>query len=377
MSGYQYSPTGTDGDDLVVGTTANNTLDGGANSDVVLGDAGDDTIRGGGNRDILRGGSGNDSLSGGDAADIILGGSGDDVLEGDAGNDLMLGGAGNDSLMGGTGNDTLIGGAGDDTITGGDGEDTFMFAEDSGNDTITDFDVDDDTIDLSLMNAAIAFSDLDIQDLTDGRTGATISHSSFGTITVLGVSASDLTAGVFVLPDGTTTEITTDENDTVQRYMDPMEGTGDSDILVDRSNDTRIVAKDGDDLVLAGEGDDKLEGGAGNDTLLGEEGDDSITGGANDDWLHGGSGNDTFVFEAGHGNDTIRDFTDGEDLIDLTSLTGITEFNDLTITDDGGTAVVDLSSHGGGTIRLEGFDDDDLDATDFVFYDSTSMGDVM
>lgn len=50
MSGYEYSPTGTDGDDLVVGTTGNNSLDGGANSDVVLGDAGNDTITGGGNR---------------------------------------------------------------------------------------------------------------------------------------------------------------------------------------------------------------------------------------------------------------------------------------------------------------------------------------
>ena len=33
--------------------------------------------------------------------------------------------------------------------------------------------------------------------------------------------------------------------------------------------------------------------------------------------LTGGAGADTFVFASGHGNDTIADFTDGEDLIDL------------------------------------------------------------
>ena len=53
-------------------------------------------------------------------------------------------------------------------------------------------------------------------------------------------------------------------------------------------------------------------------------------------------------------------------------MTDITGFGDLTISADGTDAVIDLTSQGGGTIRLEGFDVNDLDAGDFNFYDSSS-----
>ncbi len=90
------------------------------------------------------------------------------------------------------------------------------------------------------------------------------------------------------------------------------------------------------------------------------------------DTLTGGAGADTFVFDGSFGDDTITDFTDGEDAIDLTAITGITGFGDLTIRADCADAVIDLTSQGGGTIRLEGFDVNDLDAGDFNFYDSSS-----
>ena len=102
---------------------------------------------------------------------------------------------------------------------------------------------------------------------------------------------------------------------------------------------------------------------------MGEEGDDTLDGGADDDVLYGGSGADTFVFQAGHGTDTILDFADGTDMIDLSALTDITGISDLTITDDNGTAVIDLTSKGGGTIRLDDTAVSDLEATDFTFYD--------
>ena len=200
------------------------------------------------------------------------------------------------------------------------------------------------------------------------RTPSTASQNSPARFKLSGVRSNELSASNFSLPDGTTTEITTGENDVVQRYENPMEGDDTSNILVDQSNDTRIVAKGGDDLVLAGEGDDQIEGGAGEDTLLGEEGNDTLTGGADDDWLHGGSGNDTFVFEGGHGNDTIQDFTDGSDMIDLTALTQITNWSDISslISADGTAVVIDLSTKGGGSIRLEGVAVTDLDADDFT-----------
>ena len=84
--------------------------------------------------------------------------------------------------------------------------------------------------------------------------------------------------------------------------------------------------------------------------------------------MSGGMGADAFVFGSDHGYDTIKDFADGEDLIDLRQLADVTGFDDLRITADGTTTVIDLTEHGGGTIRLDNFAKDDLDAEDFQFY---------
>ena len=79
---------------------------------------------------------------------------------------------------------------------------------------------------------------------------------------------------------------------------------------------------------------------------------------------------DLFVFGVGYtDDDTITGFTNGSDRIDLTAFRyqGITRFEDLTVTSDDNDVVIDLTEHGGGTIRLTGFNIDDLNATDFVF----------
>lgn len=72
-------------------------------------------LLGGSGDDILGGTTGNDTLSGGGGADLLQGLEGDDVLTGGAGADLLYGGTGNDMLFGGTG-DRLFGGAGDDAF---------------------------------------------------------------------------------------------------------------------------------------------------------------------------------------------------------------------------------------------------------------------
>ncbi|MEI6655175.1 MAG: type I secretion C-terminal target domain-containing protein [Verrucomicrobiota bacterium] len=65
---------------------------------------------------------------------------------------IIRGGFGNDHLSGGAGNDILSGGGGDDTLTGGGGNDTFVFGGvDTGRDQITDFDAQNDIIDLSAL----------------------------------------------------------------------------------------------------------------------------------------------------------------------------------------------------------------------------------
>ena len=48
-------------------------------------------------------------------------------------------------------------------------------------------------------------------------------------------------------------------------------------------------------------------------------GDDRLIGGAGNDYLKGGGGSDTFVFAAGMGEDEIRKFHRGQDMIELDS----------------------------------------------------------
>ena len=60
-------------------------------------------------------------------------------VQGGAGNDTIWGGQGADTIAGGDGNDVLLGGAGNDYLTGGGGTDVFLFAANSGQDTIADF----------------------------------------------------------------------------------------------------------------------------------------------------------------------------------------------------------------------------------------------
>ena len=120
--------------DSLVGTSANNFMDGGEGWDSLLGLGGADTLVGGLGSDLLDGGADNDDVMGGGGADTLLGGDGDDRLGGEdqlsstgastlLGDDSLNGGLGNDSLYGGNGDDTLDGGSGTDRLYGGSGSD--------------------------------------------------------------------------------------------------------------------------------------------------------------------------------------------------------------------------------------------------------------
>ena len=154
-----------------------------------------------------------------------------------------------------------------------------------------------------------------------------------------------------------------------------MGGTGD-DFLSGGEGDDTLHGGEGDDVLYGLSGNDTLHGGAGFDILDGGEGNDWLFGGEGNDTLYGGEGADTFVFEPGNTGE-IRDFTDGEDVIGFSAISGISGFEDLTITADGDNAIIDLSAHGGGSIVLHNFDVDDLDAGDFVFTDAGTETDGM
>lgn len=158
--------------------------------------SGDDSITGSNNADLLDGYAGADSLTGRGGDDVyIVDNAGDRVFErpmagtdrveasvsfslgkqfvenltltgnaaingtGNTIDNVLLGNDAANKLKGGGGGDLLVGGAGKDTLTGGVGNDTFAFQALSDSpagktyDTITDFALGQDRIDLSAIQA--------------------------------------------------------------------------------------------------------------------------------------------------------------------------------------------------------------------------------
>lgn len=133
----------------------------------------------------------------------------------------------------------------------------------------------------------------------------------------------------------------------------------------------------GSDVGIGGTGNDWISGGRGKDTLLGEEGHDKIYGGAGEDtinggsgrdWIAGGSGCDTFVFEQGGNSDTIVDFRNGKDVIDLAGYAAVEGFDDITIHQGWFGARIELAD--GDSLTLLGVRKGQVDAGDFLFADS-------
>lgn len=77
-------------------------------------------IVGTGADDVLNGGPGNDTIAGSGGNDSMFGDAGLDVLSGSLGEDTISGGNERDTLVGGGGNDLLLGGDGGDLIYGDD-----------------------------------------------------------------------------------------------------------------------------------------------------------------------------------------------------------------------------------------------------------------
>ncbi|WP_419239690.1 retention module-containing protein [Photobacterium leiognathi] len=88
---------------------------------------------------------------------------GNDALYGDKGNDILFGQGGDDKLFGGEGNDIIIGGTGNNELTGGLGQDTFAWfnVHQTSVDTIKDFNVKEDHLDLSDLLHSVKDNELD------------------------------------------------------------------------------------------------------------------------------------------------------------------------------------------------------------------------
>ena len=377
---------GSEYSDLLIGDDGANRLDGGDGADDLRGGAGDDELWGGDGSDFFFGDAGADELQGGanidrvyydksdeavtvdlgegtaegghaegdvitdiedisgseygdflvgnDITNYLFGNAGDDELRGGGGDDWLLGDDGDDRLSGGGDNDQLEGGAGDDALWGDDGNDSLWGG--AGNDRLSGGSGGD-----LLQGGAGA-------DRLDG--GAGVDAVSYG--------ASDEAVTVD-LGKGTAKG-----------------GHAEGDVIIDIED---IIGSGHEDFLVGDDTTNHLYGNTGDDELWGGAGDDELWGDAGNDRLSGGGGDDVFRFNFDHGDDIIVDFTDGEDLIDLsvfvtggdlldpTGFDALSGFDELVVSSDPDGVTIDLSAHLGGTIRLEGFDIADLDAGDFLF----------
>ncbi len=191
--------TEENGDQATSTSEINVAIDPAANvNDVIFGHAGHDRIYAGRGDDVIHDGDGNDRAFGGSGDDTFIAGSGNDRYHGGRGfdtldfseadsgvfvnaqrgyavgngvdrfrkieefvgsdhNDKFVGSRKNDVFVGGDGNDIIRGGKGSDTLTGGEGEDTFTWKRSDVRrkqdlDVITDFNAEEDTLDLSALN---------------------------------------------------------------------------------------------------------------------------------------------------------------------------------------------------------------------------------
>ncbi len=412
---------GTDGNDQGVGnpTLTNIPLDGGSGNDHIFGLDGNDWLSGGDGDDVLNGGAGNDYLIGGAGNDILDGGAddnsvsykfatggvqvfldlgkargadgydtlssfvevegsnfddyirgdanskylfgldGDDVIKAGAQDTFIIAGTGNDRVVGGSGNDSIIGDLGDDTLYGGAGDDqisggryTLDRTNENGNDTIYG----------GRGNDLIYGENGD--DWLYGNLNDDIIHGDNGADHLFGGGGKDyLTGG---------------------NGMDRLEGGNGDDKLfgagqIGGSNYIFVepdYQADETDILLGGGGNDLLDGGGGVDYLYGGDGNDTLIFGVGDDRLSGGAGADVFQYRFESSPlktyTRIRDFTNGEDILDISAFHTTADIDQILATAEQtafgvklyvkfDTLPTDIN-----IVLLEDFVLADLDASDFI-----------
>lgn len=268
---------------------------------------------------------------------LLQGDAGDDLLSGSNASDVILGHDGNDTLRGWHGDDTLDGGLGDDILQGREGADTYLWRIGDGNDLI-------DNPHNTAHTDTLRLEDLVSTDMLFSKVGYDLqvtTHDSGESVTVKNHfhPAGNYKLGFVEFADGLiwdTSEMTANLATTGDAAANDMAGTGAADKLYGFEGDDTITALDGDDLLV---------------------------GGLDDDLLIGGAGADIFRFQQGDGQDTISDFEDGTDIIQLWD-TGLT-FADLTIEQVGNDAVINYGA--GSLITVSGVDAAALTQDDIVF----------
>jgi Ca2+-binding RTX toxin-like protein len=136
-----------------------------------------------------------------------------------------------------------------------------------------------------------------------------------------------------------------------------------NDNLTGTTGNDIINGAEGDDVLTGLRASDVLNGGDGNDFLYGGKGSDTLNGGLGNDVLEGSAGKDVFVLGAGLGVDTISDFGNRQDTIQL--INGLT-FGLLSISPGTNGTLIRLASSGEVLASLTGVDPYFIGSEDFI-----------
>jgi Tol biopolymer transport system component len=140
-------------------------------------------------------------------------------------------------------------------------------------------------------------------------------------------------------------------------------GTPGNDNLTGTSGNDIINGSEGDDVLIGLRGNDVLNGGDGNDILSGGKGSDTLNGGLGNDNLVGGGAKDVFVLGAGLGVDTISDFTNSQDIIQL--INGLT-FGQLSVSPGTNGTLIRVASSGEVLASVTGVAPNLIGSEDFI-----------
>lgn len=377
FSSVTYSINGHDVEQLTLTGTANINAAGSADDNILIGNTGNNFLNGRGGADQMSGGAGDDTYSVDNAGDQVVenaGGGTDRVnatvsfaigtqeiervsLMGTASINAT-GGAGDEMLVGNSGNNVLDGGQGVDRMYGAAGDDTFYI--DNALDRV--FETSGNGFDqvFSSTTCTVYGQYVEVITLTGtdniGAVGSSISNTIYGNSgnnTINALAGADAMYG----GAGTDTYYVDHANDAV--YEVAGEGAADRVLssvsyslvgrhverlnLLDRPSGTNNLNATGNEL------DNFVGGNSGNNIINGGEGFDVLTGGA---------GADYFVFNtalSAANADRINDFTSVDDTIRL---------DNAVMTALGGTGVLSAAMFWQSTAGVA------HDADDRIIYDS-------
>jgi serralysin len=289
---------------------------------------------------------------------------------GSGSDDVIMAASSGGTLSGGGGDDIFSDGAGVDVFWGGDGADSFIFRPDGTTDTVADFDLSRDRIDLSAYGLAYSLSAIDFVTTSTGAE-LTLQEDSLVLISADGnpIRVEDFTDLMLfnadhVVPSepqpGAATDILGDAADNL------LSGTDGADAMFGFAGDDTFAGSAGSDLIDGGDGVDMVSyelsstsvyadlllagvnigpdavgdtfifvenlrgsvgtddlrgdgganmivGGLGNDFLMGRDGSDNLIGSRGNDILSGGTGDD--VLNGGIGNDRLVAGTGNDRLV--------------------------------------------------------------